>query len=125
MFCALICSAKMGVSLCFWFGLHGRQPLQDAARLHGLLAMTSLAQGGQLQLEVGEFPYALIDMGDVLIKNLIHRAAALLGPVSQTQQGVDFVVAHVKRTAIADEAQALDVLGPIHAEVASRAAKIG
>ena len=42
----------MGVSFRFGFGFHDRQPLQDAAGLHGLLALTSLAQGGQLQLEM-------------------------------------------------------------------------
>jgi len=46
----------MSVSLGFWFRLHGRKPLQDAARLDGMLASTSLAQGGQLQLEVVALP---------------------------------------------------------------------
>jgi hypothetical protein len=52
----------MGVSLCFGFCLHGRQPLQDAARPHGMLALTLLAQGGQLPLEVGKLSHALIDV---------------------------------------------------------------
>ncbi|CAH0353451.1 hypothetical protein [Aquabacterium sp. CECT 9606] len=75
----------MGVLLSFWFGLHGRKPLQDAARLDGMLASTSLAEGGQLQLEVVAIPYALIDLGDVLIYGCLYSVAFILTLVRSHQ----------------------------------------
>jgi hypothetical protein len=60
-------------------------------------------------------------MGHVLIKHGINGTTALGGLIGQIQQGVDFLVAHVERAAVADEAQAFQVRRAIDPEVARRA----
>ena len=60
---------QMGMAFRFLFSFHCRQPVQDTAGIHRLFSLTALAQRSQLQLELRQFSYALLDMGNVLIEN--------------------------------------------------------
>ncbi len=88
-------STQMGMTLRFGFSFHRRQPVQDAAGINRLFGLTALAQRSELQLELRQFMYALIDMGNVLIENRIDGATAFVGAVGQAQQRVNFFITHV------------------------------
>ena len=50
------------------FCFHRRQSLQNAAGVHGLLALATLAQLAELLLELRQLGYSHIDMRDVFIQ---------------------------------------------------------
>ena len=84
-----------------------------------------MAKGTQLLLQVRQFLNARFHMGDVLVKNCVDGAAAVGGLVGQAEQGVNFFVAHVQRTAVADKAQTLQMLRAVHPEITRRAPRFG
>ena len=51
-----------------WLCFHRRQSPQNAAGVHGLLALATLTQIAELLLELGQLGYPHIDMGDVLVE---------------------------------------------------------
>ena len=113
--------------MAFWLGayFHGGQALQNTTGIHRSFGLATLAQCGQLHFQVRQFPDALVDMGNVLIEHGIDGATTLGGAICQGQQGVDFPMAHVQCAAVADEAQAFQMVRAIDPEVARRACSLG
>lgn len=76
----------MRVTLRLGLGFHGCQPLQDATGLDRLVGRTAVTQGYELSFEVSEFPYALVHVVDMLIKDRVDGTATLGGLIHQTEQ---------------------------------------
>lgn len=105
--------------------IHVGQAVHDAAVFDRMLAVALVAQRRQLRLQLLKFFNTRVDVRDVLVDQRMHAAAAVRRRVGQTQQCADFVVSHVERAAIANEAQALDMLCRVTAVIGFGALRLG
>ena len=91
----------MGMALRLLFSCHGRQPLQDAAAVRGLFADATLAQAGQLPLELRQLLQAL-QMGGPVHPDIACGAGGF------GQLAFFFVITHGLHRALRNLRQAAD-----------------
>src|SRR5690606_34865697 len=116
----------MGVALGPLIGLHLGQAVQNAAVFGSVAAgRAALAQRQKLGLQLLQLADARVDVGDVLVEDLVDRFAVALAAVGQRQDGADFLVGHIERAAVADQAQPLLMGLAVAAIVVDAALRLG
>jgi len=78
-----------------WLCFHRREPMQDATGIDGLLAPAALTQFTELPLDLGQLSNTHVDMGDVLVQQLVDGATIASGLIHESQQRADFLVRYI------------------------------
>ena len=101
----LTCGVDFAATTRRWFF----QILEDAALANRAFVVAMLPQGLKLLFQRRQLGDTLSDMSNMFVDQHVHSIAIPLGLIPITEQGADFIVSHVQRSAPADQLQPLQL----------------